>query len=108
MERVAEPVTLADMAAHANVSVRTFTRRFRDEVGTSPGQWLNRQRIDLARHLLETTDWPVDVVAGRAGFGTGVSLRQHLHAAIGVTPQAYRRTFRPAAARHRVLRDCRP
>lgn len=57
--------------------------------------WLVRQRVDLARHLLETTDWPVDVVAHRAGFGTGVSLRQHLHTAIGVTPQAYRRTFRP-------------
>jgi transcriptional regulator GlxA family with amidase domain len=97
MERLAEPVTLADMAAHAKVSVRTFTRRFREEVGSSPGQWLVRQRVDLARHLLETTDWPVDVVAHRSGFGTGVSLRQHLHAAIGVTPQAYRRTFRPAS-----------
>lgn len=50
------------------------------------------------RHLLETTDWPVDLVADRAGFGNGGSLRQHLHAAVGVTPQAYRRTFRPAAA----------
>ncbi|MGH4031236.1 GlxA family transcriptional regulator [Actinomycetota bacterium Odt1-20B] len=98
MERIGEPVTLADMAAHANVSVRTFTRRFRDEVGMSPGQWLIRRRVDLARHLLETTDWPVDRVADRAGFGTGVSLRQHLHAALGVTPQAYRRTFRPAHA----------
>ncbi|OKI99505.1 AraC family transcriptional regulator [Streptomyces sp. CB01249] len=96
MDRLAEPVTLADMAAHARVSVRTFTRRFRDEVGTSPGRWLVRQRVDLARHLLETTDWPVDRVATRSGFGTGVSLRQHLHAALGVTPQAYRRTFRPA------------
>ncbi|MDX3226506.1 GlxA family transcriptional regulator [Streptomyces sp. ME19-01-6] len=98
LEHLAEPLTLADLAAHANMSVRTFTRRFRDEVGTTPGQWLTRQRVDLARHLLETTDWPVDLVAHRAGFGTGVSLRQHLHAAIGVTPQAYRRTFRPAAA----------
>ncbi|MGP3989287.1 GlxA family transcriptional regulator [Streptomyces sp. 3N207] len=97
MERLAEPLTLTDMAAHAKVSVRTFTRRFREEVGISPGQWLTRQRVDLARHLLETTDWPVDVVARHAGFGTGVSLRQHLHAAIGVTPHAYRRTFRPAA-----------
>ncbi|KUJ68119.1 AraC family transcriptional regulator [Streptomyces albus subsp. albus] len=100
MERLAEPVTLADMAAHAGVSVRTFTRRFRDEVGTSPGQWLTGQRVDLARHLLETTDWPVDLVAHRAGFGTGTSLRQHLHTAIGVSPQAYRRAFHrtPAAA----------
>ncbi|MFE2263056.1 GlxA family transcriptional regulator [Streptomyces griseosporeus] len=95
LERLAEPLALADLAARATMSVRTFTRRFRDEVGTTPGQWLVRQRVDLARHLLETTDWPVDVVAERAGFGTGVSLRRHLHAAIGVTPQAYRRTFRP-------------
>ncbi|MET9296843.1 helix-turn-helix domain-containing protein [Streptomyces sp. NPDC003077] len=98
LERLAEPVTLADMAAHARVSVRTFTRRFRDEVGASPGQWLVRQRVERARYLLETTDWPVDLVAHRAGFGTGTSLRQHLHAVVGVSPQAYRRTFRAAGA----------
>lgn len=95
MERLAESLPLTDLAAHAKVSVRTLTRRFREEVGLSPGQWLTQQRVDLARHLLETTDWPVDLVAHRAGFGTGASLRQHLHAAIGVSPQAYRRTFRP-------------
>ncbi|MDI2130670.1 GlxA family transcriptional regulator [Yinghuangia seranimata] len=98
MERLDEPLTLAELAAHAHMSVRTFTRRFRDETGTTPVQWLIRQRVDLARHYLETTDWPVDLVARRAGFGTGVSLRQQLHAAIGVGPQAYRRTFRPTAA----------
>ncbi|MGW4158740.1 GlxA family transcriptional regulator [Streptomyces sp. NPDC004788] len=95
LERLGEPLSLADMAAHANVSVRTFTRRFRDEVGTSPGEWLTARRVDLARHLLETTDLPVDVVADRAGLGTGVSLRRHLRATTGVTPHAYRRTFRP-------------
>nr|WP_280697594.1 DJ-1/PfpI family protein [Kitasatospora sp. GP82] len=35
----------------------------------------------------------VDLVAHRAGFGTGASLRQHLHSAIGVSPLAYRRAF---------------
>ena len=99
LARLAEPVTLADLAAHAGMSVRTFTRRFRDEVGISPGQWLIRQRVDRARHLLESSDLPVDLVAHRAGFGTGVSLRQHLHAAIGVSPQAYRRTFPPSHSR---------
>ncbi|BDM70733.1 hypothetical protein HEK616_42200 [Streptomyces nigrescens] len=94
MRHLAEPLTLADLAAHANMSVRTFSRRFRDEAGSTPGQWLARQRVDLARHFLETTDWPVDLVAHRAGFGTGTSLRQHLHTALGVSPQAYRRTFR--------------
>ena len=52
-----------------------------------------RQRVALARHLLEASDLPVDLVASRAGVGTGASLRQHLHAAIGVSPTAYRRTF---------------
>lgn len=76
------------------MSVRTFSRRFRAEVGTTPGQWLTRQRVDLARHFLETTDWPVDLVAQRAGIGTGACLRQHLHTAIGISPHVYRRTFR--------------
>ncbi|WP_406316424.1 helix-turn-helix domain-containing protein [Streptosporangium sp. NBC_01639] len=103
LERLAAPLTLADLAVHAHMSVRTFTRRFREETGTTPGQWLIRQRVDLARHYLETTDWPVDLVAHRSGFGTGVSLRQHLRAVIGVSPQAYRRTFRPATTPPAVL-----
>ncbi|MGW7023589.1 GlxA family transcriptional regulator [Streptomyces decoyicus] len=97
LARLGDPLTLTALAAHARVSVRTLTRRFRDEVGMSPGQWLAGQRIERARHLLETTDWPIDLVAHHAGFGTGTSLRQHLHSAVGVSPQVYRRTFRSAA-----------
>ncbi|MFD7992615.1 GlxA family transcriptional regulator [Streptomyces mexicanus] len=95
LRRLADPLTVADLAAHAHTSVRTFSRRFREETGTTALQWLTRQRLDLARHFLETTDWPVDLVARRSGLGTGASLRQHLRTAIGVSPQAYRRTFRP-------------
>ena len=62
----------------------------------SPAAWLTRQRVEHARLLLETTDLSVDEVARRAGFGTAVSLRAHLRAAVGVAPLAYRRTFRPA------------
>jgi transcriptional regulator GlxA family with amidase domain len=91
------PIDLAAMAHRARMSVRTFTRRFRDETGLSPAQWLLRQRVEHARLLLETTDWSVDEVARRAGFGTAVSLRQHLRSAVGVAPLAYRRTFRSAA-----------
>ncbi|MEU6752127.1 helix-turn-helix domain-containing protein [Spirillospora sp. NPDC046719] len=90
------PISLAEMARHARMSVRTFSRRFRDEVGMTPGQWLARQRVDLARRLLETTDLPVDRIAEQAGFGTSASLRQHLVASIGVPPSAYRHTFRTA------------
>lgn len=60
----------------------------------SPGRWLIQQRLARARHLLESTDLPVDEIAGQVGFAADTSLRQHLHAAIGVSPLAYRRTFR--------------
>jgi transcriptional regulator GlxA family with amidase domain len=92
--RLHEPLDLAAMAAHARMSVRSFTRRFRHETGLSPSQWLTGQRVEHARLLLETTDLAIDEVARQAGFGTSVSLRQHLHAAVGVAPLAYRRTFR--------------
>jgi transcriptional regulator GlxA family with amidase domain len=94
LARLAEPLTLADLAAHSAMSVRTFTRRFRQETGLSPQRWLVQQRVELARRLLESTDTPVERIAAQAGFGTTASLRQHLHAAIGVAPLAYRRTFR--------------
>lgn len=93
MERLGTPLRLDDLADHAGMSRRTFTRHFRQEVGLSPGQWLTQQRIALARHLLESTDLPVDRIADRAGFGTAASFRQHLQAAVGVSPHAYRRTF---------------
>ncbi|MFJ2240253.1 GlxA family transcriptional regulator [Streptomyces sp. NPDC087859] len=97
LTRLDEPLTLTDLAAHARMSLRTFARRFQDEVGLSPGRWLIQQRVARARHLLESSDLPVDQIAGHVGFATGASLRQHLHAAIGVSPQAYRRTFQTAA-----------
>ncbi|MFJ1810025.1 MULTISPECIES: GlxA family transcriptional regulator [unclassified Streptomyces] len=92
--RLHEPIQLRHMAEQEAMSVRTFTRRFREEVGISPGQWLTQQRVERARHLLESSDRSVDQIARDAGFGTAQSMRQHLQAALGVTPTAYRRTFR--------------
>ncbi|BBA97907.1 putative AraC family transcriptional regulator [Actinacidiphila reveromycinica] len=93
LERLEQPVTLRQLAEREAMSVRTFTRRFREEVGMSPGQWLTQQRVERARQLLESTDLGVDRVAREAGFGTGASLRQHIQSALGVSPTAYRRTF---------------
>jgi len=98
LEHLDEPIGLHDLARHAGTSVRTFTRRFREETGETAGTWLARARVDRARHLLETTDLPVDRVAAAAGFGTSASLRQHLAAAVGLSPLAYRRTYRAESA----------
>lgn len=94
LDHLSEPVTLADLAARDAMSVRTYSRRFRQETGLTPVQWLTQRRVDRARQLLEETDHTVDRIAAQAGFGTGASLRQHFHAALGVSPGAYRSTFR--------------
>lgn len=94
LEHLDRPLNLRQLAACESMSVRTFTRRFREEVGHSPLQWLTQQRIERARQLLEETELTVERIAAEAGFGTAASLRQHLQAALGVSPRAYRRTFR--------------
>ncbi|MFJ5775278.1 GlxA family transcriptional regulator [Streptomyces sp. NPDC093094] len=97
LEHLGEVLTLARLAEHARMSLRSFTRRFRDEVGMTPVQWLTAQRLELAKQLLETTDLSIDLVAHRAGFGSANSLRAHMRAAFGVSPAAYRRTFGPGS-----------
>lgn len=94
LTRLDEPLVLSDLAAHAAMSVRTFSRRFREETGTSPNQWLIQRRLDQARHLLEVSDLPVDRIAAEVGFGSGTLLRKHLQDSLGITPTSYRRTFR--------------
>jgi len=96
--RLAEPLKIEEMAAHAGWAPRTFARRFVAETGTTPARWLAAQRLDHARRLLETTDLSVDQVAERSGLGTGANLRLHLARRLGVTPTAYRRTYQGRVA----------
>ncbi|MER6300159.1 helix-turn-helix domain-containing protein [Kitasatospora sp. NPDC001539] len=97
-EHLGERLSLAALAARAGVSGRTLARRFAEQLGTSPGQWLLARRIDAARALLEQTDLPVEAVAARVGLASAVNLRRRFHAALGTTPGAYRRTFGSARA----------
>lgn len=94
LARLAEPLTLRDLARHAHMSERTFTRRFRAEVGTSPLQWLLQSRLTQARTMLESSDLTVARIATLCGFGDPVALRKHFHNHLGLSPQTYRRTHR--------------
>jgi transcriptional regulator GlxA family with amidase domain len=93
-EHLDEPVTVDDLAARSAMSPRTFARRFLSSTGTTPYQWLVRQRVQLAQRLLELSDLPMDSVAERSGFSTAANLRKHFSRAVHTSPQAYRRTFK--------------
>ncbi|MFI1170719.1 GlxA family transcriptional regulator [Streptomyces melanogenes] len=92
-ENAGADLTLDDLAARAGMSARTLHRRFREQTGTSPLQWLHRARIRRAQHLLETTAHPVDRIALQVGFGSPTAFRDRFKRLIGTSPHAYRRSF---------------
>ncbi|MFI5764118.1 GlxA family transcriptional regulator [Streptomyces sp. NPDC051563] len=96
--RLDQPVSVADMAARSQVSARTLTRRFTEQLGISPGRWLLDRRLAATRALLEETDLPVETIAHRVGLSSAVNLRRRFHEALRTTPAAYRRTFRADGA----------
>jgi AraC family transcriptional activator FtrA len=97
-EHLDEPLTVNDLAARSAMSPRTFARRFLAAMGTTPYQWLQNQRVQLAQRLLETTDLPIEFVAQRSGLGTAANLRNHFRRMMYTNPQAYRRTFQNRAS----------
>jgi transcriptional regulator GlxA family with amidase domain len=94
-----EPLTLADIASHAKMSVRTLSRRFREHTGMTPLQWLHQARIHRAQYLLETTEYTVDRIARQAGFGSATSFRDRFKDTVGVSPRTYRHRFAGAGTR---------
>jgi transcriptional regulator GlxA family with amidase domain len=93
LARLAEPLTLEALARNAQVSARTFSRRFVEDTGYTPMQWVLRARVDLARELLEVTDLGVEQIAARVGLGTAANLRLHFQRILGTSPTEYRHTF---------------
>jgi transcriptional regulator GlxA family with amidase domain len=98
LEHLDEPLTVEVMSRRALTSPRTFARRFRSVTGTTPLQWLLRQRILHAQGLLESTDLPVELIAQRCGFGSASVLRTHFRRVLDTSPLAYRHTFREVAS----------
>ena len=90
---LAAPLTLEEIAAHAGVSTRTLIRRFREQTGTTPLQWLHRARIRQAQHLLESTGHSVERIGAQAGFGSPTAFRDRFKQTTGISPLSYRRAF---------------
>src|SRR5260370_10310969 len=97
-ERLELPLTVEAPARQAMMSPRTFARRFRETTGNTPLQWLCAERVRRAQDLLENTDDTIDRVAETCGLGSAHRLRTHFTRISGVTPHAFRRTFRIHAA----------
>ena len=93
LHRLGDPLSLESLAEHAAVSQRTFSRRFIEDTGYTPMQWVTRARVDLARELLERSQRSIEQIANDVGLGTGTNLRSHFQRVLGTTPSEYRRTF---------------
>lgn len=97
---------LTVLATAAAMSLRHFSRVFVDEVGETPGRYVERVRVEAARHHLEATGDTLDAIASRCGFGTAETLRRSFQRRLGVSPGAYRRRFAtgPENPSHRPTR----
>jgi transcriptional regulator GlxA family with amidase domain len=89
------------LAAAAAMSVRHFTRVFTHEVGETPGRFVERVRLEAARHELETSADTLEVIAARCGFGSAETLRRTFQRRLAVTPDGYRRRFRTSGPERR-------
>lgn len=81
------------LAERAGMSERTFSRVFRKETGVGPATFVEMARVDRAKALLETSDWPLARVGERAGFGSVEGLHRAFNKRVGVTPGEYRERF---------------
>lgn len=93
LEHLGEPLPASRLARAAHMSPRTFARAFPAATGTTAAVWVTAQRLDEARRLLETTDRSVEQIAGDAGWGSVVTMRQAFTRSLGISPTQYRRQF---------------
>ncbi len=93
LEHLDQQLSVAALAAHAKMSTRNFTRRFRETAGTTPAEWVLARRLDESRRLLETTGWTVHQIATVCGFASPVTFRQNFAHAYATTPTSYRNRF---------------
>jgi transcriptional regulator GlxA family with amidase domain len=97
VDRPGADLSVAALASRAGMSPRHLARVFRDELGTTPAQYVETVRIEAVRRLLETTDRSLDQIARQTGFGAVETLLRAFRRQMHTSPGAYRRHF----TRHR-------
>ena len=94
LERLAQPLSVRELARAAGMSPRHLARHFHAVTGMSPLRWLLTERVRRAQELLESSDLSVEQIAARTGMGTATTLRRHFSHQFAVPPETYRRSFR--------------
>ncbi|WP_103174308.1 GlxA family transcriptional regulator [Paracoccus sp. SY] len=91
--RHAEPQSVAEMAALAGLTDRTFLRRFQKATGLRPTEYLQQVRVMKARDALELINQPVDQIAWSVGYNDAAAFRKVFQRLTGVAPNFYRQRF---------------
>ena len=89
LEDPMRPRCVEELADRAAVSVRTLSRLFRRETGTTPARFVEQARVRLARLMLEETELGIGSIAARCGFENGERMRRAFHRALGQSPRRY-------------------
>jgi transcriptional regulator GlxA family with amidase domain len=92
-QNLRKELSLPVIARRAAMSTRSLSRRFREQVGATPAQWISGARVRCAQRLLETTGLSVEDIAAEAGFGSASVLRERFGRIVGASPFTYRRAF---------------
>ena len=93
LENLGQNLIVDDLAEQANMSRRSFDRHFRASVGMSPKAWLNQQRVNLAKKLLENQPLSMEQLASKVGFDNAITLRFNFNKYVGVSPSQYQSQF---------------
>jgi transcriptional regulator GlxA family with amidase domain len=92
---------VAQMVALSGLPERTFKRRFAQATGMSPLEYVHTLRLEEAKQMLESTELPVEAVAGEVGYQDASFFGRLFRRRVALTPAAYRRRFGALGAKLR-------
>ncbi len=99
-EHLSEKLLLAEVADAVGLSVYRFAHLFRQQVGLTPRQYLEQERMRRARHLLQRSTQPIKEIATALGFESPFHFSSRFKKSTGQSPQAFRQRMRHTPLAH--------